>query len=131
MSNRKQSEYLSEEFKQKVILVLEDNDEEFETNWNETQNKLLKLEESTPSKINGYLNRYLNLSKENIGGYKDWICTHINSFSGRLSKLIIGTTALGFFGAIAVLEYDLGLADQKFPFKKTIIVVVFLLFNAS
>ncbi|WP_217497644.1 hypothetical protein, partial [Methanosarcina mazei] len=120
---------LSEEFKQKVILVLEENDKIFETNWNENQNKLVKLNESTPSKINGYLNRYLNLSKRKIDGYKNWVGNRINSFSRTLFTSIVGITTFGFFTAVAILGYDWGLVDQQSPlyYKIGIMVVIFIL----
>mgnify|MGYP000863657969 CR=1 FL=1 len=106
---------LSEEFKQKVILILEENDKIFETNWNENQNKLVELNKSTPSKINGYLNRYLNLSKEKIDGYTNWVGNRTNSFSLTLFTSIIGITTFCFFAAVAILGYDWGLVDQQSP----------------
>lgn len=120
---------LSEEFNQKVILVLEDNDKKFETNWSENQAKLTKLDKSIPSKINSYLNRYLNLSKVHVDGYKNWFDNHINSFTRRLFTLIIGVITIGFFVAIAVLGYDWGFADQQSSlyYKTGIMFVVFIL----
>ncbi len=106
---------LSEEFKQKVILVLEDNDKIFETNWNENQNKLVELNQSTPSKINGYLNGYLNLSKRKIDIYKNWVSNRINSFSRTLLTSIIGITTFCFFATVPILGYDWGLVDQQSP----------------
>ncbi|WP_162198134.1 hypothetical protein, partial [Methanosarcina mazei] len=120
---------LSEEFKQKVILVLEDNDKIFETNWNENQTKFVKLNESTPSKINGYLNRYLNLTKRKIDGYKNWVSNRINSFSRTLFTSIIGITTFGFFAAVAILGYDWGFVDQQSPlyYKIGTMFVIFIL----
>lgn len=103
---------LDDEFKQQVILLLEDHEEKFITKWSENEAELDQVGKSTQLKINQYLNKYLNRAEKDIGTFTDWFGDQVGWFSQQL-LIVVGGISFVFFTAITVLGYDWGLVDES------------------
>lgn len=118
---------LENEFEQQVILLLEDHEKKFVTNWSERETELDNVGQSTQLKINRYLNKYLNLGKKNIGVFTGFFGDSVKWFSQQL-LIVVGGISLVFFTAITVMGYDWGLADESpLYYKISLMIVVYLL----
>ncbi len=114
---------LEDDFKQQVILLLEEHEKKFTTEWSENETELDKVGKETQSKINQYLNKYLDIGKKNISIFTDWFGDRVKWFSNQL-LIYIGIISFLFFIAITVLGYDWGFADESPVYYKILLMIV-------